>query len=42
MLWVKSVLTYNKLLNPLNFVSADYVRKRFNDQEEVQTIEAIY
>jgi len=42
-LWVKSVVTYNKLLNPLNFVNADYVRKRFMDTtNDIRMVEQLY
>ena len=41
LLWMKSVVALHKLVNPLLFVSADYVRKRLSP-EEVETVEYIY
>ncbi len=41
LLWIKAILTLNKMVNPLLFISADYVRKRLT-QEEVELVEYIY
>ncbi len=41
LLWVKATLVLNKLLNPLNFVSTHYVKRRCTS-EEVEHAESIY
>eukprot|EP01022_Parablepharisma_sp_SALTPOND_P008132 TRINITY_DN135258_c1_g1_i1.p1 TRINITY_DN135258_c1_g1~~TRINITY_DN135258_c1_g1_i1.p1 ORF type:complete len:1171 (-),score=124.18 TRINITY_DN135258_c1_g1_i1:698-4153(-) len=41
LLWIKAVLTLNKLVNPLLFISADYIRKRLTP-EEITLVEDIY
>jgi hypothetical protein len=41
LLWMKAVVTLHKLVNPLLFISAEYVRKRLSP-DEVQTVEYIY
>ncbi|CDW75554.1 UNKNOWN [Stylonychia lemnae] len=43
LLWTISVVTMNKLINPLNFTTSEYVKRRFSNQfEEIQVIEHIY
>lgn len=41
LLWIRAVLILNKLINPLLFISADYVRKRLLP-EEVCLVEELY
>ena len=41
LLWVKAVVALHFFLNPLNFVSVDYVKKKFV-RSEIEVIEYIY
>ena len=41
LLWIKGIITLHKLLNPLIFISTEYVRNRCTDNE-LEHIEYIY
>lgn len=41
LLWIKAIVALHKIVNPLLFVSADYVRKRLAP-DEVELVEYIY